>query len=379
VRPFLFDSLVPDESMAARPNKLELRIIARIEREGPITFRDFMQTALYDPDYGYYNSERLKIGPQGDYYTSSNVHPAFGRILARAFAGLWSDFTADDASQPMTIVEMGAGSGQLACDVLTAMRDQHLPGGVDYVIVESSPPMRQQQGELLAHFSSSIRWCRLEELVRVAITGILFSNELIDAMPVHCVRLKGCRLEEQYVTLAAEGLTLQWNAPSTPNLISYLERAGVQMAEGQIAEVNLDAIEWLAKVSGALDRGFLITIDYGDLSGLLCGPDRRSGTLRSFYNHALSDSQLQRVGDQDITASVNFTALMEYGQDFGFETISYERQAAFLIRMGLIEMIAEQKNTRLSREGLKEQLALKNLFVPGGVSDNFRVLIQRKG
>ncbi|HTG17422.1 MAG TPA: SAM-dependent methyltransferase, partial [Blastocatellia bacterium] len=171
----------------------------------------------------------------------------------------------------------------------------------------------------------------------------------------------------------------QWNEPSTPKLISYLERAGVQMAEGQVVEVNLDAIEWLAKVASALDRGFLITIDYGDLSPLLCGPDRRSGTLRSFYNHALSDSQLQRVGDQDITASVNFTALMEYGRDFGFETISYERQAAFLIRMGLIEMIAEQENTHRSREGLKEQLALKNLFVPGGVSDNFRVLIQRKG
>jgi SAM-dependent MidA family methyltransferase len=239
--------------------------------------------------------------------------------------------------------------------------------------------MLRRQRELLARFSSSIRWCRLEELVQAPVTGIFFSNELVDAMPVHCVRFKGRRLEEQYVSLAAKGLAFQWNKPSTPKLISYLERAGVQMAEGQIAEVNLDAIEWLAKVSGALDRGFLITIDYGDLSGLLWGPDRRSGTLRSFYNHALSDSQLQRVGDQDITASVNFTALMEYGRDFGLETISYERQAAFLIRMGLIEMIAEQDTTHSSREGLKEQLALKNLFVPGGVSDNFRVLIQRKG
>jgi SAM-dependent MidA family methyltransferase len=279
----------------------------------------------------------------------------------------------------MTIVEMGAGSGQLACDVLTAMPDQHVQGGVDYAIVESSPAMLRRQRELLAPFSSSVRWCRLEELVRAPVTGILFSNELVDAMPVHCVRFKGSRLEEQYVALAGEGLALQWNEPSTPQLISYLERAGLKMAEGQIAEINLDAIEWLAKVSGALDRGFLITIDYGDLSGLLCGPDRRSGTLRSFYNHRLSDSQLQRVGDQDITASVNFTALMEYGRDFGFETTSYERQAAFLIRMGLIEMIAEQENTHRSREGLNEQLALKNLFVPGGVSDNFRVLIQRKG
>jgi SAM-dependent MidA family methyltransferase len=365
--------------MAERPNELELRIIARIEREGPITFRDFMQAALYDPDYGYYNTERLKIGPEGDYYTSSNVHPAFGGVLARAFAGLWSDFTADDAVWPMTIVEMGAGSGQLACDVLTAMRTGRISTCVDYVIVESSPPMLRRQRELLARFSSSIRWCRLEELVRAPVTGILFSNELVDAMPVHCVRFKRCRLEEQYVTLGGKGLALQWNEPSTPKLISYLERAGVQMAEGQIAEINLDAIEWLAKVSGALDRGFLITIDYGDLAGLLCGPDRRSGTLRSFYNHMLSDSQLQRVGDQDITASVNFTALMEYGRDFGFETISYERQAAFLIRMGLIEMIAERENTHPSRERLKAQLALKNLFVPGGVSDNFRVLIQRKG
>ena len=121
-----------------------------------------------------------------------------------------------------------------------------------------------------------------------------------------------------------------------------------------------------------------MTIDYGDTSAHLYGRDRAGGTLRSFYKHRLVESPLERVGEQDITASVNFTALIEYGRDFGFETVSYERQTAFLIRMGLIERIAAMQAADGSVDDLKERLAVKNLFVPGGVSDNFRVLIQKK-
>lgn len=365
--------------MAPVTTELERRLIQRIEREGPITFREFMQSALYDPEFGYYNTERLKIGAQGDYYTSSNVHPAFGAVLARAFAE-WSA----GSVEPLTIVEMGPGTGQLAYDVLSAMRDEH-PAVFDqlnYVLVEASPAMRKRQRDKLTAFNDLIRWLELEELERAPVSGIVFSNELVDALPVHRARYSSGAIKELYVTTSSRDergrLSVVWGNPSTGKLAEYVGPMGVALREGQIIEINLDAIDWLERVAHALTKGLLITIDYGDSAQALYTPDRRSGTLRSFYKHRLIDSPLERVGEQDITASVNFTALIEYGRDFGFELVSFERQTAFLTRMGLIERIAAEHGASDSVDDLKERLAVKNLFVPGGVSDSFRVLIQRR-
>ena len=360
--------------MTPQSTELERRFIERITRDGPITFRDFMQTALYDAELGYYNTERLKIGAQGDYYTSSNVHPAFGAVLARAFVEWWAG-----SDEPLTIVEMGPGTGQLAADVMTAMRDEH-PATFDhltYVLVEESPSMREHQRNKLPAFNDSCRWCDLDELDPVR--GIVFSNEFVDALPVHRARYRNGSLEEQYVTVTdAGGLGFIWREPSAKEVVEYVARTGIALPPGQIVEINLDAIDWLARMASTIVRGLLLTIDYGDLAEQLWAPGRRFGTLRSFYRHRLIDSPLERVGEQDITASVNFTLLIEYGRDYGFELVSYERQTAFLTRLGLIERIASRHDPSDSVEDLKERLAVKNLFVPGGVSDSFRVLIQRR-
>src|SRR5258705_5832573 len=365
--------------MAPVSTEFERRLIERIKREGPINFRDFMQTALYDPELGYYNTERLKIGAQGDYYTSSNVHPAFGAVLARAFAELWPG-----SGEPLTIVEMGSGTGQLAADVLSAMRDEH-PAIFDrltYVLVEASTAMRKHQRDKLAAFGDRVRFCEPDELEQRPVSGIAFSNEFVDALPVHRARYMSGALEEQYVAVGSltdpGHMALVWSKPSTKRLTEYIERIAVTLREGQIIEINLDAIDWLGRMARTLEVGLLVTIDYGDTAQHLCAADRRSGTLRSFYRHRLIDSPLERIGEQDITASVNFTALIEYGRDLGFELVSYERQTAFLTRMGLIERIAAERDASDSLDDLKERLAVKNLFVPGGVSDSFRVLIQRR-
>jgi SAM-dependent MidA family methyltransferase len=364
--------------------ELEQKLIARIDSEGPITFRDFMRAALYDAELGYYNTERLKIGPAGDYYTSSNVHPAFGAVSAQAFIALWRELSVD---QPLTIIELGAGTGQLAADVLAAVRDEHPEAfhELSYVIIEASKAMQARQKERLARFGEHVEWRVLEELERAPATAVAFSNELFDAMPVHRIRFARGQVEEQYVTTkrgsesGKKRLAVVWDKPSSPALSDYIERLKIHLAENQIIEINLDAIEWLRRIAQAIESGFLITIDYGDLSAHLYGRDRIHGTLRSFYRHGLIDSPLERVGEQDITASVNFTALIEYGRDFGLETVSYERQTGFLIRNGLIERIATMYDTTGAADDLNERLAVKNLFVPGGVSDNFRVLIQRRG
>lgn len=365
--------------MPEHRTELELKLISRVERGGPLTFRDFMQSALYDPELGYYNTERPKIGRDGDFYTSSNVHPAFGAMLARAFMGLWPE-----QGRPLTIVEAGAGTGQLARDILSGLREEspHAFERACYVIVETSAAMRSLQREKLDIFRDRVKWADLEALARDPFDfALVFSNELIDAMPVHRVRLARGRIEEQYVTVArgsgGPALSPAWGEPSTGALNDYLNRNRVRLREGQIVEVNLDAIEWLSNVSRAFSRGFLITVDYGDLSDHLYAPDRPAGTLRSFRRHTLIDSPLERVGEQDITASVNFSALIEYGRDSGLERVSYERQTSFLMRMGLIEKISEMERAGTIRD-LKDILAIKNLFVPGGVSDNFRVLVQSR-
>lgn len=363
--------------MAARATPLERKLIEQIRRDGPLTFRDFMQAALYDVELGYYNTERLKIGAAGDYYTSSNVHPAFGATLARAFAELWREAFGDE---PLVLVEMGAGTGQLAADVLAALRDEQaaLFRDVCYSIVEASPAMQARQRERLTAFGKRVQWCTLEAIERQPITAIFFANELIDAMPVHRLRWKAGGIQEQFIRLEGERLALHWTAPSKPELADYVECLGLPLQEKQIIEVNLDALAWLAQVSQAMHRGFLLTIDYGDVAAHLYAPDRAHGTLRSFYRHQLIDSPLERIGEQDITASVNFTALIEHGRGCGFEVVSYERQASFLLRHGLIERIAAMHKTDETVADVKARLAIKNLFVPGGASDNFRVLIQKK-
>lgn len=366
--------------MVSTATELERKLIERINREGPITFRDFMKAALYDPELGYYNTRRLKIGAAGDYYTSSNVHPAFGAVLAQAFIELWVE-------SPLTLVEIGAGTGQLAFDILSAIRYEN-PGvfeSLTYIIVESSPYMIEHQKERLESFGDRVRWCEVQELERAPIQAIAFSNEFVDAMPVHRIRRKGGGIEEQYVTVSGEPgeqgemrLRLEWGKLSSGRLNNYAVGMDVILTEGQVVEVNLEALRWLARMSRAISHGFLVTIDYGDTVQRLWSPDRKQGTLRCFHEHHLIDSPLERIGEQDMTASVNFTALIDYGRDFGFQLVSLERQTAFLIRMRLIDRIASGHEPGQSLDDLKERLAVKNLFVPGGISDSFRVLLQRR-
>ena len=336
-----------------------------------------MEAALYDPALGYYNTVRRKIGPRGDYNTSSNVHPVFGEVLAAVLGGLLVE-AAPVQTGTVRLVEFGAGTGQLARDVLEALRSERpsLFERLDYQIIETSEAMIALQKEQLAGFEGRVGWSGLSALARVS--GVVFSNELVDAFPCHRVRWTSAGVQEEFVCCSGKGpggpaLARHWGTPSTVRLAEYVQRLkqDVLLAEGQVLEINLDAIEWLARVSRALDSGFLVTIDYGDLVGALWAEDRFDGTLRGFARHSLVESLLERPGEQDITASVNFSALIEYGKEFGFEYVSYETERAFMVRNGLVERL-------MKIEGLKERLAAKSFLVPGGAADNFRVLIQRR-
>lgn len=375
--------------MTSEPATLDAKIQTRITREGPITFRDFMETALYDAELGYYNTTREKIGRSGDYYTSSNVHSVFGATLASAFAELWSG----EDGGPLALLEFGAGTGRLAFDILSTLEIEE-PGlfsDLNYLISERSPAMRGSQRRLLEKFSAQVRWIPFEsESNTDRFEGIVFSNELVDAMPVHLVRIHEGRMEEGYVDLGLQNpvrdtkypsraFTICWRELSNPTIGDYLSEQGIDFSEGQILEVNLEAISWLECVSRILSRGFLVTIDYGDIAAHLYGRDRVGGTLRSFSRHCITESPLSNPGQQDITSSVNFSALIKYGERFGFETVSFERQSSFLLRNRLLERAAGiVESPADTPSALNSRLAIKNLLVEGGSSDNFRVLVQRR-
>jgi len=214
-----------------------------------------------------------------------------------------------------------------------------------------------------------------------AVNGVFFSNEFFDALPVHLVRQRSGRLRELYVELAPDGrLRFGEGELSSPALADYWRRVGAPLVEGQLAEINLEAASWIERMARALAHGRVITIDYGDVAERLYPPDRMEGTLRCFHRHMLNDQPLERVGEQDLTASVNFTALVEYGREAGLQTLNFMRQTDYLIRLGLLERAAQlaAQAEGESPQALQHRLALKSLFVPQGIAGYFKVLVQEK-
>ncbi|HMG35376.1 MAG TPA: SAM-dependent methyltransferase [Blastocatellia bacterium] len=362
--------------MVSTPNPLETKLLGRIHESGPISFRDFMEAALYHQEFGYYNTTRPKIGREGDFLTSSSVHAVFGQVMASSLRELLNQID-NNASGPFNLCETGAGTGQLAFDVISTFATEwpQIFERLRYFIVETSPAMKALQKQKLHAYDATVQWIKFEDIAEFS--GIVFSNEFIDALPVHRVRLRDQRLQEQFVVgsqdpaLTAPRLAPVWSENVGVRVPEYISRMGVPLREGQIVEVGLEGVDWLSRIGAGFKRGFVMTVDYGDLAPLLWSADRHAGTLRSFKSHRLTNSVFDSPGEQDLTASVNFTGLIEYGRQAELETVSYEHQTAFLIRHGLLERVAALEDTN-------SRLAAKNLLVPGGAGHNFRVLVQRR-
>jgi SAM-dependent MidA family methyltransferase len=369
------------------PENTELvRILQdRIRGKGRISFAEFMDLTLYHPEEGYYHSSREKTGPEGDYYTSPHVHPIFGQLLARQIRQMWEIL---GSPSPFTLVEMGGGRGLLASDILDYCRTQ-LPDfyrNLVYVLAEVSRPAVEKQRALLAPFLArgKVEWMDPGGLLNGSwsFTGCLLTNELIDAFPVHLVRQEGGKLREVYVTCRDRSFEEILGPPSIPDLEDYLALYGSPLAEGQRAEVNLKALGWIEKVSRALRQGFVLTIDYGCEAAELYHPDRRDGTLLCYFRHTASPDPYQRIGYQDMTAHVNFSALMKKGEALGLKKVGYTEQYKFLVSLGLLqdlEKLEEDSPSPSNPAFLKNKLAMRNLLIPGGMGTLFKVLCQGKG
>jgi SAM-dependent MidA family methyltransferase len=361
-------------------SSLAERLRERIRRAGAISFRDWMQAALYDERDGYYCRHDLpRWGREGDYRTSPERSPLFAATFARYFAALYEELGAPEVFR---IIEAGAGAGHFAEGVLETLQRWYpqVFATTRYVFDEESEDARQRAKLRLAPFAERVEFRRLSELETASVEGIIFANELLDAFPVHRVRMRDGKLLELYVGLDETG-AFCWveGEPSTPRLKAHFARQGVSLSEGQTAEVNLEAEDWIARAASALKRGYLITVDYGaEAAELYQAPHRRQGTLRAFYRHQFADDLLAHPGEQDLTVSVDWTHIRRAGEEAGLRTISFERQDQFLLRAGVLEQlercVAEMHS---EADALILRSSARTLILPGGMSDSFQVLVQK--
>jgi SAM-dependent MidA family methyltransferase len=342
-------------------------IRAQIERAGPVTFAWFMEQALYHPQHGYYSSGRCGIGRRGDYFTNVSVGPLFGRLLARQFCEMWETL---DRPARFTIVEQGANNGDFAADVLTEVRSQ-MPkffAAIDYCIVEPFQVLRAQQVGKLSEFAQQVSW--LESLDALEpFCGIHFSNELLDAMPVHLVRRADAASDwqEQYVALHGDGFRF------TPGPLSS---AALREAVGALpplpppyeTEIHFAAQRWIASVAEKLTRGYVLCVDYGHARADYYAPERNSGTLRCYRAHHVVASPLMEIGNADITAHVEWTSVARRAIEAGLNPIGFADQHHFLTGL-----VAEFWNGAAGSDA-KTQRALQTLLNPTLLGRTFQFL-----
>ncbi len=343
---------------------------------GGISFADFMALALYHPQYGYYMTQRNRIGKSGDFFTSSSVNALFGRLVARQLIQM-DDLLAADSFQ---VVEQGGGEGHLALDILDALAEEApaLYTRLAYTLVEVSQDNRQRQGRVLAAHAGKVAWS--DESDWTITSGCFLSNELVDAFPVHVVEKHSGVLQELFVVSCGGIFTEELRRATDPRLVEYFSWLGCAPIEGNRAEVNLGAPEWMRQVGERINRGFVVTIDYGYPADELYAPHRRAGTLMCYHRHQADDNPYERVGEKDITAHVDFTALRKAGNEVGLVTLWFGEQYRFLLGLGFFEELVKLEAAATNeQEARAMRLTLKNLIMPeAGMGETFKVLVQGK-
>lgn len=325
-------------------------ILEEIRRKGPLSFEEYMSLALYAPSWGYYRNNKVKLGEKGDFVTAPEISNLFSHSLARQCAQIAQHLP------EYTILELGAGSGIMARDILLSLAEQKaLPH--EYCILELSGALKATQKETLSTLPNEvfklIKW--LDSLPS-ELEGIILANEVMDAMPVNRIQIEQGQLRECYVT--EENGELNWTLkhPTHPENYQHL-LPYFTSASPYTTEVNLNLAGWLKSLSGALKKGVIFLIDYGYPRHEYYHPDRHMGTLMCYFHHQGHDNPLIYPGIQDITAHVDFTHVIECADAAGLELLGFTTQSAFLIANG----IADDYEQRLAKHPEQEKALAKQL------------------
>ncbi|MCF6093564.1 SAM-dependent methyltransferase [Microaerobacter geothermalis] len=349
-----------------------------------IPFYRFMELSLYHEENGYYSTNRTKIGKKGDFYTSSHVGTVFGETLADIFY-----FWLRTHGELKQIAEMGSGDGRLARQILDHMQQVYpeLYHDVQYFIIERSEYHKGLQKEWLSSHIEKVVWIKdihQGSFLFPDFTGVFFSNELLDAFPVQLVEYHHGQYYEIYVDYEGEGENIRFVERKLPlkkdELLHYISDENITFSNGQRIEINLDMKEWIKSISQWMKRGILLTIDYGYEAEELYHPVRKNGTLRGYYKHQLMNNPYIYVGEQDLTAHINFSTLKRWGNDHGFSSLYYGTQGDFLMAGGILNKLKDHHETDpFQGESMRRNRAIRQLIFPEGMGLIFKVLIQGKG
>lgn len=349
--------------------KLIELIKSKIKKNGPITFAEFMQTALYDPVYGYYTTKFNKIGKKGDFVTAPEISSLFGYSLATQLKQVISL-----VSNPV-ILEFGAGTGKLCVDILTELEKANtLPEY--YYILEVSGDLKQTQEQLIKekipHLLDKIKW--LSSLPKDPIQGVIIANEVLDAMSVNRFMLDSSKLFEGYVTVVNDELKEEFLPSTNINLQTYVDEFVPQDIDNYISEANLVSASWLKEISNIIKKGVVFIFDYGFSTREYYHPDRNGGTIMCHYQQKTHPNPLINIGEQDLTAHVNFTHVAEIAFANGFNISGYTNQASFLINNNILDFLKNFEGTDL----IKTTNEIKILLEPHEMGEIFKVIALSK-
>lgn len=348
---------------------LPVIIKEKILEEGAISFHDFMEMALYYPETGYYMSKEGRIGASGDYYTSPVITPILGEMIGRQLEEMWHIL----GENSFTIVEYGAGDGSLCNDILNYLKNNSaLYDNLIYYIIEKSTTAGEKAKRRL---TEKVRWIENIDEIK-PFNGCILSNEVLDNFSVHRVVMKNDLME---VYVGYEDGFFEFLKPAPPMLKEYFEELDVALPNGFSTEVNMEAIDWLKQISDALQKGFVLTIDYGYASNELYSSGKRAGTLTCYNNHTVNDNLYDNIGEQDITAHVNFSALCHWGLKYGLDYCGFIHQSYFLLALGLNEYLRNtEKKADYNYLDEKQKTFFINTFMVD-IGNKLKVLIQQKG
>lgn len=365
----------PQPAQLTRSSRLTNWLRERITTHGAISFADYMEAALYHPELGYYNAPEFSLGKKGDFTTAPEMSPLFANCLAKQCEQIFSTIGHSE------ILELGAGSGQLAYDLLTALeKSDNLPS--HYYIYEISLTLREKQKRLLQtkcpHLLNRITW--LDHLP-THFKGVMIANEVLDALPVHRFQVTENEILEQGVTWANDQFQFISMPPTQPALSTHAAYLRNQYAlpTGYTSEINLAALTLVDQLCHSLNQGLILLIDYGYGQAEYYHPARNQGTLTCFYQHHHHNQPFYYPGLQDLTAHVDFTNIIDKAADTGIDLAGFTSQAAFLLGCGLMEITQLAEQGASPADAFELHQAVKILTMPTEMGDIIKVMGLSKG
>jgi len=358
-------------------NNLERNIQDIINKNGPISFKEFMQIALYAPEMGYYNRHITTIGKKGDFYTSSSLHKSFSAIFALQAQEIWEIL---DFPERFVFLEYGAGMGYFAKDFLDYLQGTCLFEALQYFIIEINPYMKKNQQEVLKEYAHKVRWVKdISEME--SFKGLVFSNEVLDAFAVNLIEIKEGIICEVWID-CHDGIFQEILKPCGEEIISYIRVFCPNLLSPDLiiqsyrTEINLKIKDWLTAISSKITEGFIITVDYGYSAQDYYDTERNKGTLLCYYQHQVDDNPYENIGEKDITAHINFSSLVRWGNQLGIKSCGFTTQGSYIIAMGIDKVIVDLYG---NNPDAFELTKIKGLFLPEGFGNTHKVLVQYKG